>query len=60
MSITVHDNSALIVTFTGQILTDFRKHDTDDALDANQRPGKPEFLLFVSMTIITSSAAKRI
>lgn len=60
VSVTFHDNSVLIVTFIGQILTDFCKHNTDDALDANQRPGKPKFLLFVSMTVITSSAAKRI
>lgn len=60
VSITFHDNSVLIVTLIGEILTDFCKHNTDDALDANQRPGKPEFLLLVSMAIITSSAVKKI
>lgn len=41
------------------ILTDPCKHNTDNALDADQCPGKPELLLFVSMTVIASSAAKQ-
>lgn len=40
------------------ILTDLCKRDADNALDADQRPGKPEPLLFVSMTVITPGAAK--
>lgn len=47
------------MTLLRLILTDLRKHNTDNALDADQRPGKPELLLFVSMTVITSSAAKQ-
>lgn len=46
------------MTSAWSILTDLCKHNTDDALDAYQRPGKPELFLFISMTIITSSAAK--
>lgn len=47
------------MTFMRLILTNLCKHNTDNALDADQCPGKPELLLFVSMTIITSSAAKQ-
>lgn len=55
----LHDTSVLIKTFMRPILTDLCKHNTDYALDADQRPGKPELLLLVSMTVITSSAAKQ-
>lgn len=41
------------------ILTDLCKHNTDNALDADQCPGKPELLLFVCRTVITSGAAKQ-
>lgn len=47
------------MTFMRPGLTDLCKHNTDYALDADQRPGKPKLLLFVSMTVITSSAAKQ-
>lgn len=46
------------MTFMRLILTDLCKHNTDNALDADQCPGKHEPLLFVSMTVIASSAAK--
>lgn len=52
------DTSVLITMFMRPLLTDLCKHNTDYTLDADQRPGKPELLLFVSMTVITSSAAK--
>ena len=46
------------VSSSQHILTYLSKQGTDDALDEDQRAGESELLLFVSLTIISSSAGR--